>query len=140
MLQGGPGQLLPPDPDRVADLGWFVVCFCLGFVGLIALIPPLFGFLSYLGALVFPIAALGEIGFGVAAVVGGGSWRRAYLLGNVGLAAGNVAMLASSLLVLIVQQRWQPNPDAWRPLYFGVVMMGLAGGITWGMLLRPKPR
>ena len=140
MLQGGAGQLLPPDRDRGADVRWFVVCFCFGLIGLIALIPPLFGFLSYLGALVFPFAALAEIGFGVAAVVGGGSWRRAYLLGNVGLAAGNVAILVASLTVPVVQQGWQPDPSAWRPLYFGVVMMGLAGGITWAVVLRPTPR
>ena len=140
MLQGGAGQILPPDRNRAADFRWFVVCFCFGFVGLIALIPPLSGFLSYLGAIVLPFAALAEIGFGVAAVVGGGSWRGAYLLGNLGLMVGTVVFVAISLVMLLVQPGRPPNTDIGRPLYFGVVMMGLAGGITWGMLLRPKPR
>ncbi len=119
---------------------WFIACLGLGFVGLFALAFPLFGFLSYIGALAFPFVVLAEIGFGVAAVVARGRWRRAYLLGNLGLIAGSAAILAAELVVFVVQPRQPPEPDVWRPVYFGVVLVGLAGGITWALLLRPRPR
>jgi hypothetical protein len=35
---------------------------------------------------------------------------------------------------------WQPNPDAFRPLSFGVALMGLAGGITLGVFAASKGR
>jgi hypothetical protein len=140
MLRGGAGQLRPPANERQSDLLWFIACFCLGFVGLIALTIPLFGFLNYAAALVFPFVVLAEIGFGVAAVVAGGRWRRAYVLGNLGLVAGNVAIMVLWLVILFVQPGQQPDTDVWRPVYFGVVLMGLAGGITSGILLRSRPR
>jgi hypothetical protein len=124
---------------RHSDLPWFIACFCLGVVGCLAFMVPLFGFLSYGGVFVLPLAVLAEVGFGVAAVVAAGRWRWAYVLGNLGLVAGNGVIIMVSLGFLIAQPKWQPNPDVWRPLYFGVVLMGLAGGITLGALMRAAP-
>jgi len=137
MLHGGGDELSPPTEGRHSDLPWFIACFFVGTLGLLALLVPLFGFLNYGGVLVLPLAVIAEIGFGIAAVVAGGRWRWAYVLGNLGLVAGNGAILVVSLGLVVVQPGWQPNTDVWRPLYFGVVLMGLAGGVTLGMLMRP---
>jgi hypothetical protein len=130
------GQSSPPAASRHPDFLWFVACFFLGTVGLFAFTVPLFGFLSYAGALAFPFVVLAEIGFGVAAVVAGSRWRLAYALGNLGLVAGNGAIVVLSLATMLVQPGWQPDPDVWRPVYFGLVLIGLSGGITLGVLMR----
>jgi len=136
MLHGGGDDLSPPTEGRHSDLPWFIACFVVGTVGLLAFVVPLFGFLSYAGVLVLPLAAIAEIGFGIAAVVAGARWRWAYVLGNFGLVAGNGAILMVTIGLLVARPGWQPNTDAWRPLYFGIVLMGLAGGVTLGMLMR----
>jgi hypothetical protein len=123
---------------RQSDVLWAIACLCLGFIGLYALAFPLFGFLSYIGALLFPVVVLAEIGFGVAAVVARGPWRRAYLLGNLGLIAGNAAILAAELVAYIVRTGQPPDTNVTRPVYFGAVLIGLAGGITLGILLPTK--
>ena len=134
MLHSRRDDLIPPSERRHSDLAWFIACFVLGTAGFFALLVPLFGFLSYGGVFALPLIVLAEIGFGVAAVVAGGRWRLAYVLGNLGLVGGNAAIFVVSVAMLAVQPGWQPNPDAWRPVYFGVVLMGLAGGITLGVL------
>ena len=139
MFYGGGDHLSPPAAGRHSDVPWFIACFVLGTAGLFAFTLPLFGFLNYGGVIVLPLVVLAEIGFGVAAVVAGGRWRLAYVLGNLGLVAGNGAILMVSIAFLVVQSGWQPSPDVWRPLYFGVVLMGLAGGIALAVLNRPTP-
>jgi hypothetical protein len=123
---------------RQSDALWAIACVCLGFVGLYALAIPLFGFLSYIGGVAFPFVVVAEIGFGVAAVVERGRWRRAYLLGNLGLIAGNAAILAAELVAYIVRPGQPPDTDVTRPVYFIVVLIGLAGGITSGIWLRTR--
>ena len=122
----------PPDEAR-QDLLWFVICFTVGVVGLFSFLLPLFGFLSYGGAVVLPFAGFAEIGFGVAAVVAAGRWRAAYLLGNVGLVAGLGVMYVVGAFDYLLRPGLQGNPDVWRPIFFGIAMMGLAGGITLGV-------
>jgi hypothetical protein len=122
----------PPDDVR-RDLLWFVICFAVGVVGLFSFLLPLFGFLGFAGAVVLPFGGLAEIGFGVAAVVVGGRWRAAYLLGNVGLVAGSGVIYVAGAIAYLSRPGLQPNPDVWRPLLFGIAMMGLAGGITLGV-------
>src|SRR5260370_39385927 len=87
MLHGAGDDVSPPTEVRHSDLPWFIACLVVGTVGLFAFVVPLFGFLSYAGVLVLPLAAIAEIGFGIAAVVAGGRWRWAYVLGNLGLGA-----------------------------------------------------
>ena len=87
-----------------------------------------------------PFAGLAEIGFGVAAVVAGGRWRPAFLLGNLGLVAGSGVMYIVGVIGYLSKPGWQPNPDAFRPLSFGVALMGLAGGITLGVFAASKGR
>jgi hypothetical protein len=129
-MQYGDGQSAGP-PDGVRqDLLWFVICFAVGAVGLFSFLVPLFGFLGFAGAVVLPFAGLAEVGFGVAAVVAGGRWRAGYLLGNLGLVAGSAVIYVAAVIEALSRPGLQPNPDVWRPLYFGVALMGLAGGIT----------
>ncbi len=127
-------------PNAQSFFLWLVACSCLGFVGLFALAIPLFGFLSYIGALVFPVVVIAEIGFGVAAVVAPGRWRGGYVAGNLGLVVGNLVTLALFLVALALQGGAQPDRDFWRPVYFAVVLAGLAAGVAFGMRLRLEPR
>lgn len=127
-------------PNARTYLLWLVVCSCLGVVGLFALAIPLFGFLSYGGALAFPVVVIAEIGFGIAAAANGGRWRSGYALGNLGLLVGNAVTLALFGGALALQGGTQPDTDFWRPTYFGVVLVGLAAGVTLGMRLRLESR
>jgi hypothetical protein len=127
-------------PNAQSNILWLVVCTCLGFVGLFALAIPLFGFLSYIGALAFPVVVIAEIALGLAAVVEGGRWRGVYVGGNLGLVVGNGVTLALFLVALLPQGGRQPDTDFWRPVYFGVVLAGLAAGVILGMRLRLDAR
>jgi hypothetical protein len=138
MLYGG--GLRPPSSRQLSGLPWvLVVCCALGAVGLFALTLPLFGFLSYLGALVFPLVVLAQIGFGGTAVIRRGRWFLAYALGNLGLVAGNAVIVVIDLAVSAVSPHWSPDPSHWAPVYFGVVLMGLAGGIVLALRIRSAP-
>jgi hypothetical protein len=139
-MQYRDGQSAGPPHEARQDLLWFVICFAVGAVGLFSFLVPLFGFLGFAGAVVLPFAGLAEIGFGVAAVVAGGRWRAAYLLGNLGLVAGSGVIYIAGVIGELSGPGWQPNPDIWRPVFFGVALMGLAAGVTLGMLTEGKAR
>ena len=133
-MQYHDGQSAGPPDEARQDLLWFVICFAVGAVGLFSFLVPLFGFLGFAGAVVLPFAGLAEIGFGVAAVVAGGRWRAAYLLGNAGLVAAIGVIYVAGAIDYLLRPGLQANPDVWRPVSFGIAMMGLAGGVTLGAL------
>src|SRR5260370_24144995 len=139
MRHGGGDDLSPPTEVRHSALAWFIARLVVGTVGLFAFVVPLFGFLSYAGVLVLPLAAIAEIGFGIAAVVAGGRWRWAYVLGNLGLVAGNGAILMVSLGLLGARPGGQPNPDTWAPLYFCIRVVGLSGGVKLRVVMAAGP-
>ena len=139
-MQYGDGQGTGLRDGVQRDLLWFAVCFAVGAVGLLAFLVPLFGFLGFAGAVVLPFAGLAEIGFGVAAVVAGARWRAAFLLGNLGLVAGSGVIYVVGVIGYLSRPGWQPNPDVFRPLFFGVALMGLAGGIALGVFAEGKAR
>lgn len=139
-MQYGDDQSAGPRDGVRQDLLWFVICFAVGVVGLFSFLVPLFGFLGFAGAVVLPFAGLAEIGFGIAAVVAGGRWRAAYLLGNLGLVAASGVIYVVGVIGYLSRPGWQPNTDVFRPLFFGVALMGLAGGITLGVFAAGNAR
>jgi predicted membrane channel-forming protein YqfA (hemolysin III family) len=139
-MQYGDDRSAGPRDGVRQDLLWFVICFAVGVVGLFSFLVPLFGFLGFAGAVVLPFAGLAEIGFGIAAVVAGGRWRAAYLLGNLGLVAASGVIYVVGVIGYLSRPGWQPNTDVFRPLFFGVALMGLAGGITLGVFAAGNAR
>ncbi len=119
---------------------WFSACLGAGIAGTFALLIPLFGFLSYLGALLSPAVVLAELVLGLIAVLVRGRWRQTYVLGNLGILAGTAVLFLVSIAFLVVNPRYQPDPAVWAPAYFGIVMMGLSGGLTLAFLMRRHAR
>ncbi len=110
----------------------------LGWLGLYGLAFPLFGYLSYIGALLFPLVVVIEVAGAVLALTQHGRWAWVYLLGNVGLLTATFAFL---MVVLVgVSVHWQPDTQVTAPLYLAFTSLGLVAGVVVGARMkRPAP-
>jgi hypothetical protein len=109
-----------------------------GWLGLYGIAIPLFGYLSYIGALLFPLVGVIELVGVVLALTKRGRLAWIYLLGNIGVLTGTLVVLIVSFVGLSVH--WQPDTDVTRPLYLAFTVLGLVLGIVAGARMqRPAP-
>jgi len=110
----------------------------LGWLGLYSFAFPLFGYMSYIGALLFPLVGVIEVAGAVLALTKRGRWAWVYLLGNIGVLAVTLAVFVAVLVGVSVH--WQPDTQATAPLYLGFTSLGLALGVVAGARVqRPAP-
>lgn len=119
----------------LVEMSWLIAVFAAGVIGLVAMVFPLFGFLGYWGAFAFPFVFLAELAFAFVAAIMRGRWRRGYVFANLGMAVDSLAIFIVAAIAVAARPGFQPDPAQWAPAYFGVVLMGLAAGITVAMLL-----
>jgi len=121
-------------------LGWALrigLYTVVGWLGLYGIAIPLFGYLSYIGALLFPPVVVIEVAGAVLALTrrGGSAWI--YLLGNVGVLTGTLVFLMVVFGGLSVH--WRPDTDVTRPLYLAFTLLGLVLGVVAGARMRRPP-
>ena len=109
----------------------------LGWLGLYSFAFPLFGYLSYIGALLFPLIGVIEVVGAVLALTKRCRWAWVYLLGNIGVLTVTFVVFAVVLVGVSVQ--WQPNTEATAPLYLAFTSLGLVLGIVAGARMRRPP-
>ena len=109
----------------------------MGWLGLYGIAIPLFGYLSYIGALLFPLVGVIEVLGAVLALTKGGPWAWAYLLGNLGVLTATFVVFA--VVPVGVSVHWQPNTAATAPLYLAFTSLGLVLGIVAGARMRRPP-
>jgi len=110
----------------------------LGWIGLYGIAIPLFGYLAYIGALLFPLVVVIEVAGAVLALIKRGRWAWIYLLGNIGALTGTLVFLMVVFGGLSVH--WQPDTDVTRPLYLAFTLLGLVLGVVAGARMqRPAP-
>ena len=109
----------------------------LGWLGLLALDVPLFGFLNYGAVFVFPVFVLLEVVGVVRALTAGGPWAWGYILGNVGMVAATCVAAVAGLIELLAG--WRLDTQTSRPLYLGLVQLALLAGVTIGARVRRAP-
>lgn len=115
-----------------------VLYLLLGWFGISALAIPLFGYLSYIAALMFPVLFVLDFVWAVRALTGRGRWAWAYLLGNLGAMSATSAVYAASLVMIAA--RGQVATEVTAPLYLAIVVLGCAGGVAVATRLRlPAP-
>jgi|GEM_PF-4351266 len=120
---------------RALRIGLYAV---FGWLGLYGIAIPLFGYLSYIGALLFPLVGVIEVAGVVLALTKRGRWAWAYLLGNVGVLTGTLVLLMAVFGGLSVHR--QPDTDVTRPLYLAFTLLGLVLGVVAGARMRrPAP-
>ena len=109
----------------------------LGWLGLLALDVPLFGFLNYGAVFVFPVFVLLEVVGVVRALTAGGPWAWGYILGNVGMVAATCVAAVAGFIELLAG--WRLDTQTSRPLYLGLVQLALLAGVTIGARVRRAP-
>ncbi len=109
----------------------------LGWLGLLALDVPLFGFLNYGAVFVFPVFVLLEVVGVWRALTAGGPWAWGYILGNVGMVAATCVAAVAGFIELMAG--WRLDTQASRPLYLGLVQLALLAGVTIGARVRRAP-
>jgi len=109
-----------------------------GWLGLNALAIPLFGYLNFGAALIFPLVFVLTVIGAVRAVTAGGRWAWAYVLGNIGVLAATCVVFVAGLVEL--SAHWQVDTEVTRPLYLALVLVGLVVGVVVGARMRrPAP-
>ena len=110
----------------------------LGWLGLYSFAFPLFGYLSYIGALLFPLVVVIEVVGAVLALTKRGRLAWVYLLGNVGVLTATLVVFGVVLVGVAVH--WQPDTQVTAPLYLAFTSLGLVLGIVAGARMqRPAP-
>lgn len=120
---------------RAIRIGLYAV---LGWLGLYGFAFPLFGYLSYIGALLFPLVGVIEVAGAVLALTKRGRWAWVYVLGNIGVLTGTFVVV---VVVLVgVSMHWQPDTQVTAPLYLAFTSLGLVLGVVAGARMqRPAP-
>lgn len=120
---------------RALRIGLYAV---LGWLGLYGLAFPLFGYLSYIGALLFPLVVVIEVAGVVLALTRRGRWGWVYVLGNIGVLTVTFVVFVAGLAE--VAMHWQPDTEATAPLYLAFTSLGLVLGVLVGARMqRPAP-
>ena len=109
----------------------------LGWLGLLALDAPLFGFLNLGAVFVFPVFVLLEVVGVVRALTARGRWAWSYILGNVGMVAATCVAAVAGFIELVAG--WRLDTQVSRPLYLGLVQFALLAGVTAGARVRRAP-
>jgi hypothetical protein len=110
----------------------------LGWLGLYGLAFPLFGYLSYIGSLLFPLVVVIEVAGAVLALTKRGRWAWVYLLGNIGILTMTLVLLG--VVLVGVSVHWQPDTQVTAPLYLAFTSVGLVLGVVAGARMqRPAP-
>jgi hypothetical protein len=110
----------------------------LGWLGLYGFAFPLFGYLSYIGALLFPLVVVIEVVGAVLALTKRGRWAWVYLLGNIG--ALTMILVLFGVVLVGVSVHWQPDTQVTAPLYLAFTSVGLVLGVVAGARMqRPAP-
>lgn len=126
----GPGSVIF---RWVFRIGLYAV---LGWLGVTALAFPLFGYLSYIGALIVPLVCALAFVAAVLAITGHGRWTWAYLLGNTGVLAATGVVIVASLVALWANV--QVDTEVTRPLYLAIVLLGFVAGVVAGVRMRQQ--
>ena len=120
---------------RALRIGLYAV---LGWLGLYGIAIPLFGYLSYMGALLFPLVVVIEVVGAVLALTKRGRLAWVYLLGNIGVLTMTLVLLG--VVLVGVSVHWQPETEVTAPLYLALTSLGLALGVVAGARMqRPAP-
>jgi len=120
---------------RALRIGLYAV---LGWLGLYGIAIPLFGYLSYMGALLFPLVVVIEVVGAVLALTKRGHLAWVYLLGNIGVLTMTLVLLG--VVLVGVSVHWQPETEVTAPLYLALTSLGLALGVVAGARMqRPAP-
>jgi len=120
---------------RALRIGLYAV---LGWLGLYSFAFPLFGYLSYIGALLFPVVGVIEVVGAVLALTRRGRWAWVYLLGNIGVLT--VTFVVFAVVLAGVSVHWQPDAEETAPLYLAFISLGLLLGVAAGARMRrPAP-
>jgi len=120
---------------RALRMGLYVV---LGWLGLYGIAIPLFGYLSYIGALLFPLVVVIEVVGAVLALTKRGRWAWVYLLGNISVLTMTLVLLG--VVLVGVSLHWQPDSEVTTPLYLALISLGLVLGVVAGARMqRPAP-
>jgi hypothetical protein len=120
---------------RAIRIGLYAV---LGWLGLYSFAFPLFGYLSYIGALLFPLVGVIEVVGAVLALTKRGRWAWVYLLGNIGVLT--VTLVVFGVVLVGVAVHWQPDTEVTAPLYLAFTSLGLVLGVVAGARMqRPAP-
>jgi hypothetical protein len=115
-----------------------VLYLLLGWFGISALAIPLFGYLSYIAALMFPVLFVLDFVWAVRALTGRGRWAWAYLMGNLGVLAATSAIYAASLVMYFAGRHLAT--ELTRPLYLAIVVLGcMVGAVAASRLRLPAP-
>ena len=110
----------------------------LGWLGLYGFAFPLFGYLSYIGVLLFPLVVVIEVVGAVLALTKRGRWAWVYLLGNIGVLTMTLVLLG--VVLVGVSVHWQPDTQVTAPLYLALTSLGLVVGVAVGTRMqRPAP-
>jgi len=120
---------------RALRIGLYAV---LGWLGLYGIAIPLFGYLSYIGALLFPLVVVVDVVGAVLALTKRGRLAWVYLLGNIGVLTMTLVLLG--VVLVGVSVHWQPETEVTAPLYLALTSLGLALGVVAGARMqRPAP-
>jgi len=120
---------------RLVRIGLYAV---LGWLGLWFIAFPLFGYLSYLGALIFPLVVVLEVVGAVLALTKRGRLAWVFLLGNVGVLAVFFGVFVVGIVEVAVHS--QPDTEVTAPLYLAFTLLGLVVGVVAGsQIKRPAP-
>ncbi len=120
---------------RALRIGLYAV---LGWLGLYGIAIPLFGYLSYIGALLFPLVVVIEVVGAVLALTKRGRLAWVYLLGNIGVLTMTLVLLG--VVLVGVSVHWQPDTEVTAPLYLVLTSLGLVLGVVAGARMqRPAP-
>ena len=120
---------------RVLRIGLYAV---LGWLGLYGIAIPLFGYLSYIGALLFPLVVVIEVVGAVLALTKRGRLAWVYLLGNISVLTMTLVLLG--VVLVGVSVHWQPDTKVTAPLYLALASLGLVLGVVAGARMqRPAP-
>src|SRR5260370_30785659 len=99
-------------------MGLYVV---LGWLGLYGIAIPLFGYLSYIGALLFPLVVVIEVVGAVLALTKRGRWAWVYLLGKISVLTINLILLGGVLVGVLLHL--QPGSEVKAPLYLSLISL-----------------
>jgi len=120
---------------RALRIGLYAV---LGWLGLYGIAIPLFGYLSYIGALLFPLVVVVDVVGAVLALTKRGRLAWVYLLGNIGVLTMTLVLLG--VVLVGVSVHWQPDTEVTAPLYLVLTSLGLVLGVVAGARMqRPAP-
>ncbi len=120
---------------RALRIGLYAI---LGWLGAYGIAIPLFGYLSYIGALLFPLVVVIEVVGAVLALTKRGRLAWVYLLGNISVLTMTLVLLG--VVLVGVSMHWQPDTEVTAPLYLALISLGLVLGVVAGARMqRPAP-